>query len=526
MDPKYIVAIEIGSSKIHGAVAAVQPDGSLSVLASECQRATGCVRYGRVSNVQEVSTHVNNILRKLENHPDIMPRKISDIYVGLGGRSFSTLPATATINYNRELEITAEAIKRLKDEAQFGITTPKVVLDILPRRYFVNNKEVTNIVGTVGTSVRAEFTALLCAGDNRNYLDRIKFESPIIRRPNYLLRPVAVADMVLENSERQLGCVLVDIGAETTTVMVYKDGSLQFASTLPLGSRNITLDLKTGLSLTEDRAEQVKLTLGNAINERYGQQLSAEQLEVNQYVQARTGEIIANVIHQVEAAGYKMADLPAGFIVVGGGARLRNFNQALTTQAKCKARMGAAHSSISVCPGVDPDRDIDILALLSAAADRNGDSCLVCNEVEVEVPDTTEVATQDEPIRNFEVNRRQDSATGKADGGYDDNRRAKPKKGSFFDRLFGRNNNDRDDLMDDDDDDDLMDDDDDELASPHNTYNGQAYGNRRADRTEDYDDEPDDSPEQPKVSKFNGFRERVARFLEKGDDADLDDRNN
>lgn len=525
MDPKYIVAIEIGSSKIHGAVAAVQPDGSLSVLASECQRATGCVRYGRVSNVQEVSTHVNNILRKLENHPDIMPRKISEIYVGLGGRSFSSLPATATINYNREIEITAEAIKRLKDEANFGLSTPKPVLEILPRRYFVNNKEVTNIVGTVGTSVRAEFTALLCAQDNRNYLDRIKFESPVIRRRTYLLRPVAVADMVLDYSERQLGCVLVDIGAETTTVMVYKDGSLQFASTLPLGSRNITLDLKTGLSLTEDRAEQVKLTLGNAINERYGQQLSAEQLEVNQYVQARTGEIIANVIHQVEASGYKMSDLPAGFIVVGGGARLRNFNQALTTQAKCKTRMGTATSSINVCQGIDPDRDIDILALLSAAADRNGDSCLVCDEVER--PEAQQPAAQTESISNYEVDPRQEADDSADEYPVNSNRpKTKDKKPSFFDRLFGRKNNDRDALMDDDDDDDLMDDDDDELASPHNTYNGQTYNNGRNGQNDAQDDEDDDRPAQTKGSRFNGIKERVARFLEKGDDADLDDRNN
>lgn len=538
MDPKYIVAIEIGSSKIHGAVAAVQPDGSLSVLAHECQRATGCVRYGRVSNVQEVSTIVNNILRKLENHPAILPRKIAEIYVGLGGRSFSSVPASATIDYNRELEITAEATKRLRDEAKFGIATTKAVLDLMPRRYFVNNKEVKNMVGTVGSSVRAEFTALLCKQDNRNNLERIKLDSPFLRRRHYLLRPLAIADMVLDNTERQLGCVLADLGAETTTVMVYKDGSLQYASTIPMGSRNVTLDLKIGLSLTEERAEQVKLTHGNAINERHGQQLSSEQVEINQYVHARNGEIIANIMHQVEMSGYKFSDLAGGIIMVGGGVRMRNFLQALTTQTKSKARTGTAENSISLCPGLDHDTDIDIIGLLRAAARFATESCLVVDEPER--PDTSEAIGAAEPAAKRDRQVPDDDDL--LDDDSDDEYEPKAKKGGFLTNLFGRDKKQRRNKKSrrsDDDDDTLRDDDDDDddqLASPHDGYNAQHDHRTRQgaradvpqglqDDMDDVEDAPQDD-EQAKPSIFNNVINRVAQFLLKEDDANLDDRNN
>ena len=91
MDNRYIVAIEIGSSKIKGLAASVGSLGDINVIAIEECRVNNCVRYGNVRNVQEVSAHVNDILRKLENNPKISPRKISEVFVDIGGRSLSVV---------------------------------------------------------------------------------------------------------------------------------------------------------------------------------------------------------------------------------------------------------------------------------------------------------------------------------------------------------------------------------------------------------------------------------------------------
>lgn len=426
MEQNYIVAIEIGSSKIYGAVASVDAGGRLTVLAGECLHAINSVRYGRVSNVQEVSANVNTVIRKLENNPAVMPHKINGLYISLGGRSFSTTDCSASLEYGKEIEINEAALRRLEEEARFGLTTTKSILELQPRTSYVDNKEVANMVGTVGKRLRMEFTALLCAQDNRNNLERIKLDSPLVKAVSYITRPTAIADLVLTSTERQLGVALVDFGAETTTLSIYKNNALQYAVTLPLGSRNITLDLKTGLNLTEDKAEQVKIDMGTAMNDRHAAPMSAEQAEVNQYVHARAGEIIANVIHQIEAGGFKSADLPSGIVVVGGGARLRNFDQALSQQSKMKVRTGTVHPRIILCNGVDPDHDTDIVALLAAAADRD----LNCLEIVQEPTEPVDDTQDDTPAYtgNTGGRRRPDSADILDDDPDDDELGKKPAK--------------------------------------------------------------------------------------------------
>ncbi|MDE6097314.1 MAG: hypothetical protein K2G24_00330 [Muribaculaceae bacterium] len=546
MEPRYIVAIEIGSSKIHGAVAAVDPDsGTMQVVASEMQHAANCVRHGRVSNVQEVSDLVNGIIRKLENCQAIMPRKISEIYLGLGGRSLTTVHTKASLDFAGETEITADTIKRLKKEAEFGLTTTKSILELLSRRYYVDNTEVTNMAGTFGSRASIDFTTIVCAQENRANLERIKLDSAILRRRNYLIRPLAIADMVLEPNERQLGCALIDFGAETTTLSIYKEGVLQFAVTLPLGSRHVTRDLMSGLKLTEDRAEQVKKELGNAINERPGgTPLSAEQVDINQFVHARTGEIIANVIHQAEAAGYKVGDLPAGIIAVGGGARLRNFLQALSTQSKMRVRLGVADPQIHLCAGLDPDRDIDIIALLKAAAEKPGNSCLFLDETLVE--EKTDDRNIDQYAENNTSARRvvNESDSDLLDDDPDEEAEQEPrKKQGWLSRMLNRRKADerREKLIED----ARREEEERRYQQEERQLEDQRIRERRNEEREarrearridqqvidamaDEDDDDDDFSEidyHQSRNIIDKFKNKVTSFLERGNEADLDDRN-
>ncbi|MBP2690268.1 MAG: hypothetical protein J6B44_00365, partial [Muribaculaceae bacterium] len=239
MDQRHIVALEIGSSKIKGLIASIGDLGEINVIAIEETRVIDCVRYGRIQNIQEVSTRVNDIIRKLENNPHVAPRKITDIFVALGGRSLSTVTAQAQAKFPGAIEITADTVERLKREASFGLVTDKTTLEMLSHTFFVDNSEVKNVVGVVGSQLRAVFTAIVISPINQSNLNRIKFDGRNIRL-HTVIRPTALADLVLSSSEKQLGCALVDFGAETTTVVIYKDDVLQSIVTLPVGSRNIT----------------------------------------------------------------------------------------------------------------------------------------------------------------------------------------------------------------------------------------------------------------------------------------------
>ena len=186
--------------------------------------------------------------------------------------------------------------------------------------------------------------------------------------------------------------MLVDLGAETTTVSIYKNAALQYLVTLPLGSRNITRDI-TATNCIEEKAEEIKKTHGCAIAETASNKTTVDGIdtaEVNNYVQARASEIVANIIEQLNYAGYKASELPQGIIIVGGGAKLKGFNTLLETNSGMKVRSGAPVGMIRIVdPRIQSNDSVDVLALLMAARS-NAVECLV----KVQEPEPDEIPAE------------------------------------------------------------------------------------------------------------------------------------
>ncbi|MDE5567178.1 MAG: rod shape-determining protein [Muribaculaceae bacterium] len=378
MDTRYIIAIEIGSSKVKGIAASVGELGDINVVAIEEARLDDCTRYGKIQNVQEVSAHVNDIIRKIENNPRIAPRKVSDIFISVGGRSLSTARAQAQRSFPVPTDITSETIKRLESDASFGLVTDKTNLAMLPYAFYIDNSEVKKVVGTVGKSVRAVFTAIVISPSIVDNLKRLKIDG---RNIHFIIRPTALADLVLTSSEKQVGCALVDFGSETTTVTIYKDQVLQQIITLPIGSRNITRDLMIGLSMTEESADAAKMRSGVSLP---GDEKLATDIEINNYISARAGEIIANIMHQIELAGFKPQTLKGGIILTGGGSRLVNFDRLVESQTKMPVRVAAIDSSLQFKGNnLDRNGNIDILAIAKNATEKFDIDCLTPRPVEV-----------------------------------------------------------------------------------------------------------------------------------------------
>lgn len=484
MDNRYIVAIEIGSSKIKGLAASAGSLGDINVIAIEECRVNNCVRYGNVRNVQEVSAHVNDILRKLENNPRIAPRKISDVFVAMGGRSLSVVRTQAQASFPNAIEITAETVNRLEREASFNLVTDKTTIGMLPYAFYVDNSETRNVVGTVGSHLRAEFSAIVISAVGSRNLEMIKFGERNPRR-HYAVRPIILADLLLSPSEKQLGCALADFGAETTTITVYKNDVLQTIITLPIGSRNITRDLMTGMSMTEDNAESAKAhTPAEATN--------STEIEINNYINARAGEITANILHQLEAAGFRAASLPSGIILTGGGAKLRGFGHMLEAQAKMPVRLANIDGSLQFKGnGFDRTDNADILAIARYAAEHSDADCLA-------------------PLPEPEVSEQPENRHGTAAS-------AGPHTHGYGRRKIS------------DDDDSLLEDDSDDVE---NTDNPAVIGHarrkphkeRRPQPVDDGLDEEDDE-EDSGHGFIGGIKDRLAKFWTKpeGDEDDMDD---
>ncbi len=363
MEPKTVVAIEIASSKIKGAVGAIGADGRLSVLAVEETPGTNNVRYGRVQNIREVSDAIADIISRLECAREVAPAKISGALLSIGGRSVTGAPTTASLRFQRECEITEALVQRLAFEATRDYVGDRMIVDTLPRMFYVNSTAVKKAVGNFAETLRGEFTMVTCAKETRQNLERIKFENISSDHIHYCLRATAIADFVLTPDEKEVGCMLVDFGAETCTVSVYRDGSLCFLSTVPMGSRLITLDIMAGLGVTEEAAENFKTTLATLGDENGG---GVNANEISGYVRARAGEIAANILNQLTASG--MSGSVSKIVLTGGGAKLPEFSSLLSRQAKMPVRVAEMSGDIIFrTAGRNNADNIDVVALLWAA---------------------------------------------------------------------------------------------------------------------------------------------------------------
>lgn len=346
-----IVTLEIGSSAVKAGVCAFDPaagtDAPMTVLAVEEEPLVNCVRYGRIQNVEDVKAQTALVLRRLAARPEMAGDTIRGVYVGIGGRSMSTVQTSAELPLPGEQLISDSLIERLHNEAVASIDrTKREVFEILPLRYTVNGVATSRPVGTYGSSIGGDFTVIVCDPLNARNIDRVVIERLNLQVCEYEVRPLALAEAVLTQEEMTRGCMLADVGAETTTVVIYTQGALRYINTIPLGSRNITRDLAVGLGLTEERAEEVKLRVGNAVSE--GSPTSADQIEIDSYVQARAGEIVANIDAYIGFAGLTPEDLRAGIVVTGRGARLRNFCRLLSEYRQMDVRMASVPAGVRI----------------------------------------------------------------------------------------------------------------------------------------------------------------------------------
>ncbi len=378
---QYIVALEIGSSKILGAVATKNPQGGVALIALEEEKVVDCVRYGVIQNIEETNTRIIRIIRKLENRASVAPNKIKGVFVGIEGRSLRNIETEVEHTFQEETGITQSIIDSIKKESKSVPIAGFDILDVMPRKFIIDKAEAKSPVGMFGSHISAKLNLIVAKPTLKNNLKRVIEERLQLNVKGYLVAPICTAEEILSYDERQLGCMLVDFGAETTTISIYKNDVLVYLSTMPFGSRNITRDI-TALNLLEDKAEDLKKTIGNALsNDSSASQLKIEGInagDVSNFIIARAGEIAANIIAQLEYAEVSTADLPEGIILIGGGAKLNGFAELMEQQTKLKVRKGSVSHSINILEHrVAGPEYAQIVALLAkgAAKLQEDDNC-------------------------------------------------------------------------------------------------------------------------------------------------------
>lgn len=325
MPKEFIVAIELGSSKMTGIAGQKNLDGSITVLATVEEDSSSCIRKGVIYNIDKTCQCLTNIVTKLKN---ILKQDISQVYVGVGGRSIRSLKNVIVKELPANTIITQDMINELMDINRNMTYPEQEILDAATQEYKIDNQYQIDPVGIQCNHLEGIFLNILWRKSFYNNINTC-FEKANIPIAEMYLAPLAMADSVLTDSEKRAGCVLVDLGADTTTVSVYYKNILRHLSVIPLGGNNVTKDL-TCMQIEEQDAEKMKLKYAKAytdiknidptLNYSIDKDRIVESKKFIEIVEARVEEIVENAWFQVPM---EFADkLLGGIILTGGGSNM------------------------------------------------------------------------------------------------------------------------------------------------------------------------------------------------------------
>jgi cell division protein FtsA len=341
MESKIVVGLDIGTTKIAAIVGRKNEHGKLEVLGMGKAPSDGGVIRGMVANIDKTVRAINKALKEAEEKSGV---SIDEVNVGIAGhhiKSF-TQPGSVILE-SRDSEITQRDVSRLTNEMYRTLTAPgNEIIHVMPQNYQVDNEtDIKDPVGMVGVRLQANFhmiTAHKTAIANINKCVQrsgLDVNEGQMKIDGLILEPMASSLSVLSDEEKEAGVVLVDIGGGTTDVAIFHDGIIRHTAVIPFGGNIITQDIKEGLGVMQNQAEQLKTKFGKAIDaEAKSNEIVAipglrgkapKEISMRNLagiIQARMEDIIELVHDEVIRSGYK-GKLSTGMVLTGGGAQLK-----------------------------------------------------------------------------------------------------------------------------------------------------------------------------------------------------------
>ena len=383
----FIVAIELGSSKISGIAGRKLPDGSIQILATASENASDCIRKGVIYNLDKTTQSLTSIIKKLES---TLKASIGKVYIGMGGQSLRTIRNTEVRHMDEEIKISQELIDSLKDSNRAVPIVGYQILGVAPQEYKVGNDLIVEPVGVQTDHIEARFLNIIARKNVKENITKCCDLVPIeiAEDAEDLIAPLALAESVLTSSEKRSGCALIDFGADTTTVSVYKNNILRHLAVIPLGGNNITRDI-CSQQIEEEDAEALKVRFAQAYTEptenddenktyRLDNGCSINTILLEDIVEARLNEILDNVANQIVLSGYENK-LLAGAIITGGGINLKNMEEAFIKRTKIEKLRIAKDTHISL-KGMEVKKDGSNNTLIALLAAGKENCCLAMPE--------------------------------------------------------------------------------------------------------------------------------------------------
>lgn len=349
MDGEIVVGLDIGTTKICAVVAAEDELEGINILGVGVAASEGLNR-GVVVNIDKTVAAIQEAVDKAERAAGVTVRSV---IVGIAGDHVQSFQSRGVITTHRDGVITQQDVQRLlEDTTHVAMPADREILHVLPQEYIVDGQDgVVDPVGMSGVRLEANVhivTGLVSAA--RNIYRCV--EKAGYNVADIVLEPLASSYSVLHQDEKEVGVALIDIGGGTTDIAVFEDNTIRHTGVIAVAGNKVTDDIRKGLGLMRDQAEQLKRQFGMALtdvnvpDEIIGipgiggrTEKSISRSALSQIIQPRLEEILEIAGIEIKRSGYAR-HLGTGVVLTGGGSLVPGTAELAAEVLGVEARIG------------------------------------------------------------------------------------------------------------------------------------------------------------------------------------------
>ncbi|WP_445455574.1 cell division protein FtsA [Flavobacterium sp. HNIBRBA15423] len=347
------VGLDIGTTKIVVMIGKKNEYGKLEILGVGKSKSLG-VHRGVVNNITQTIQSIQQAILEAESNSGY---KINDVVVGIAGQHIRSIQHSDYISRpNSEEVINDIDIDALIGQVhKLAMLPGEEIIHVLPQEFKVDGQgEIKEPIGMYGGRLESSFHVVVGQAASIRNLGRC-VKSAGLELSGLTLEPLASADAVLSQEEKEAGVALIDIGGGTTDLAIFKDGIIRHTAVIPFGGNVITEDIKEGCSIIEKQAELLKVRFGSAwpgenkdneivsipgLRGREPKEISLKNL--SKIIHARVVEIIEQVYAEIKLYGHEdpKRKLIAGIVLTGGGSQLQHIKQLVEYITGMDTRIG------------------------------------------------------------------------------------------------------------------------------------------------------------------------------------------
>jgi cell division protein FtsA len=373
--PKTLVALDIGSSKIRTVVGVVEDKRNvINVIGVGLSPSNG-VRKGMITDIEEA---ISNITSALEDAERMSGEHIHRLFVGFSGPHIETFDSKGVIAINSpNSEITEDDVDRVLDAARaVSLPSNREILRIIPKNFSIDAQQ--GIKYPVGmTGIRLEVQAHIISSMNSSIrnLEKCLVETGVDIE-DIVPSSLACVESVLDKKQKELGVVMIEIGACSTNVAVYEEGTIVHSCVIPVGGEHVTNDLAIGLRSAIETAEKVKIEYGTCIPDDVSdrEQIDLSEIskvdahtvtkkEVSKIIEARYHEIFMMIRDELSKVG-KDGMLPAGVVLCGGAIKMPGVVDLARECLQLPVQIGSPKNIEGIVDRIDDPSFISVIGLL------------------------------------------------------------------------------------------------------------------------------------------------------------------